>query len=134
MLIFHRCGRDCWLFVADSFESLILQGKSSLHVRKSGFQDSESGEFLAYGLGNLGKLCLRNPKSWALESGIPITIGNQIQVPLTDRLLESSAWNLESTVWNPESRTVLDSLIWGYRVESGAPNVNFWKISVRKTI
>ena len=130
MLIFHRCGRDCWLFVAVSFESLILQGKSSLHVRKSGFPNSESGEFLAYGPRNLGKLCLRNPKSWALESGIPI----MIQVPLTDRLLESSAWNLESTVWNLESRTVLDSLIWGYRVESGAPNLNFWKISVRKTI
>ena len=134
MLIFHRCGRDCCLFVADSFQSLILQGKSSLHLRKSGFQNSESGEFLAYQLRNLGKLCLRNPKCWALESGIPVTTGNQIQVPLTDRLLESSAWNLESTVWNPESRIVLDFLIWGYRVESGAPSVNFWKMSVPKTI
>ena len=26
--------------------------------------------------------------------------------------LECSAWNLESTVWNPESKTVLDSLTW----------------------
>ena len=86
--------------------------------------DSEILENCACEIRNPG---LRNPD-------IPITIGNQIQVPLTDRLLESSAWNLESTVWNPESRTVMDSLIWGYRVESGAPNVNFWKISVRKTI
>ena len=37
-------------------------------------------------------------------------------------------WNPESTAWNPESKTGLDSLT------SGAPNVNFWKISVRKTI
>ena len=50
---------------------------------------------------------LEKSKSWALESGIPITIENQIQVLMKDRLLESSAWNLESTVWNPESRTVL---------------------------
>ena len=27
--------------------------------------------------------------------------------------LESSTWNQESTVWNPESRTFLDSLTWG---------------------
>ena len=27
--------------------------------------------------------------------------------------LESSTWNQESTAWNPESKTVLDLLIWG---------------------
>ena len=39
-----------------------------------------------------------------LKSGIP--------VPLT-KYLKFSAWNLESTAWNPESRIVLDSLTLG---------------------
>ena len=120
----------CWFFIGA--EGTV--GCSSLHLRKSGFQNSESREFLAYGLRNLAKLCLKNPKSWALESWIPITIGNQIQVPKHEANEKTSGWNLESTVWNPESRIVLGSLIWGYRVESGAPSVNFLKMSVRKTI
>ena len=40
----------------------------------------------------------------------PATHLSRIQVPLTKNL-ESSTWNLQYTAWNPESKTVLDSLI-----------------------
>ena len=35
---------------------------------------------------------------------------------LTEKDLESSTWNPETTAWNPESKTVLDSLPWGNKV------------------
>ena len=46
------------------------------------FLQVESGilEIFACGIQNLGNVCLLNPESWALESGIPLTTG--IQVPL----------------------------------------------------
>jgi len=56
---------------------------------------------LACGIRNLGNfvcgilgLGIRNPSS-------------------TEKDLESSNCNPESTAWNPESKTVLDSLTWG---------------------
>ena len=58
------------------------------------------------------KLFLWNSESCVLESGSHLRLESEIQVPLTKNP-ESSCWNLESTAWNPESRTVLDSLIWG---------------------
>ena len=77
----------------------------SPHVRESGSRSLE-------------KLGLRNPESWAWESGIqpkksriPLTIG--IRNPSsTEKDLESSNWTPESTARNPESKTVLDSLTW----------------------
>ena len=56
-------------------------------------------------------------ESWGLESIIMLTesripqMKSRIQVPLTKKL-EFSAYNSESLVWNPESKTVLDNLIW----------------------
>ena len=47
---------------------------------------------------------MRDPESWALESGIPLTI--EIQNPSST----NKDWNPESTAWNPESNTVLDCL------------------------
>ena len=38
------------------------------HVRESGFHR----EIFACGIRNLGKVCLWNPESWALESGIQL--------------------------------------------------------------
>ena len=47
-----------------------------------------------------------------LESGIPLTI--RIRNPSsTEKDLESSNWNPESTAWIPESKSVLDSLTRG---------------------
>ena len=66
------------------------------------------------GFRNPEKFCLRNPEPWALESAVQLKESeilqrNGIQNPsCTDK-----DWNLESTAWNPESKTVLDSLIWG---------------------
>ena len=57
-----------------------------------------------------------NQESWSLESriylkesGITLREESRIQVPLTKNP-ESSTLNQESTVWNPESNTVLDSV------------------------
>ena len=57
-----------------------------------------------------GKICLWNPESWVLESGIQLKESGIPQIfwirnPISiDKRLESSNWKLESTVWNPESR------------------------------
>ena len=61
---------------------------------------------------NPGNLCLLDPESWTLESGIrlkesrkPLMI--EIQNPSsTEKKLESNKWNLESSPWNTESKTV----------------------------
>ena len=46
------------------------------------------------------------------ESGIPLVTG--IRNPISiDKDPEFSTCNPESTVWNPESKTVLDYLTWG---------------------
>lgn len=57
-----------------------------------------------------------NPESWSLEpriylkeSGTTLREESRIQVPLTKNP-ESSTLNQESTMWNPESNTVLDSV------------------------
>ena len=47
-----------------------------------------------------------------MESGIPLTMKSEIQVSLKKNL-EFSPWNPESKAWSPNSKTVLDSLIWG---------------------
>ena len=61
----------------------------------------------------LSNFCLWNPESLASESGIPL---EEYRIPLTigirnpratEKYLESSTWNPESTGWNPESKTVL---------------------------
>ena len=44
------------------------------------------------------------------ESGSHKRLESRIQIPLTNSS-EFNSWNLESTAWNPESKTVLDSLI-----------------------
>ena len=59
-------------------------------------------------LPNPGNFCLRNPESWALESGIQL---KESGIPLTKNP-ESSTLNPKSTARNPESKTVLDSLTW----------------------
>ena len=58
-----------------------------------------------------------NLESWAVESGmqlkesgIPLTIAIQNQSS-TDKDWNPVSGNLESTAWNPESKTVLDSLL-----------------------
>ena len=48
-----------------------------------------------------------------MESGIPLTMKSEIQVSLKKNL-EFSPWNPESKAWSPNSKTVLDSLIWGH--------------------
>ena len=70
----------------------------STHVR-------ESGKFLPW-----------IPEPGVLESGVQleesatlITIGIQ-NTSSTDKYWNPNTWNPESTVWNPESKTVLDSL------------------------
>ena len=72
---------------------------SSHHVRDSGFRNARN-----FGWWNQEsrKMCKWNPEStfhW--------------------QRLESSTWNLETTAWNPESKTVLDSLIWGDKAFKG---------------
>ena len=61
-------------------------------------------------------MCLRNPESWALESGIQLKesgillkIGNQ-NPSSTDKDVNPLPGNPESTAWNPERKTFLDSL------------------------
>ena len=60
----------------------------SPHVRGAGFSNTEN--VCLWNPESAKKICLWNPKSWALESGlqfkksgIPLTIGFRIQVPLT---------------------------------------------------
>ena len=57
---------------------------------------------------------MKNPKSWALksgiqleESGIPQTIKFEIQVQLTRNTEYRRTWSLEFTAWNPESKNDL---------------------------
>ena len=75
------------------------------HVRESGILNREN-------------FCLRNPeygKCLLVESGI---MGFGIRNPITtDKELEFSAWNPESTTCNPESKSVLDSLTWDKKEE-----------------
>ena len=103
----YEKSTEVWFqhMLSNKFEVFNFQ---SLRVRKSGFQ-------------NAGKVCLWNPESGKIlliESGIQgirnLTkrLESRIRVPLTKtgiQYLES-----ESMVWNPESKTVLDSLIWSY--------------------
>ena len=87
----------------DVFDVHDRQSFKRHHVRKSGFQNPESG-----------KICLCNPESWALESTNQLKesqyrLGSGIQVPRSKNP-ESRTWNPTSMEWNPESKTVLDSL------------------------
>ena len=50
------------------------------------------------------KICLCNPESWALEPGIQLKESG---------LIHTKDCNPESTVWNPESKTVFQSLAYG---------------------
>ena len=54
---------------------------------------------------NVGKFCLWNVKSWALESATGLKESG-IQNPSST----VNDWNPELTARNPESKTVLDSL------------------------
>ena len=71
------------------------------------------------GFRNPRNFCLWNPESWALESGIQL---KESRILLKIRIQNSSSTdtdlnpvpgNPESSSWNPESKTVLDPLIWG---------------------
>ena len=115
-----------------------LYTAASPHARESGFQNT--GYFSLVVQSKIiqeilfeCEIC--NPGLWNSESRIPLTIGSRIQVPLTkspapipgiwnppcgiqnpsstDKVPCTHTWNLESTVWNPESKTVLDSLTSG---------------------
>ena len=99
------------VYISLAVLSSVLKIRPRLGNLDSGIRNPESMKF-----------CLRNPKSWALESGIqlkgsgiPLTIG--IQNPsATDKepgiqYLESGIWNSESLMaWNPKSSFELDSL------------------------
>jgi len=88
---------------------------ASLHARESGFQNT--GYFSLVVQSKIiqeilfeCEIC--NPGLWNPESRILLMIG--IQNPSsTDKVPCTHTWNLESTVWNPESKTVLDSLTSG---------------------
>ena len=60
---------------------------------------------------------MRKRQSWALESEIPLTIRIRIRNPSSSDkesgipYLESGVRSPESRAWNPESTTVLDSLL-----------------------
>ena len=79
-------------------------------------RESEIPEISAWGIHirNTGKFCLWNPESHALESGIQL---GESGIPLTIAIQNPSStdkeWDPESTARNPQSKTVLDSLIWG---------------------
>ena len=77
----------------------------SPHVRESGIVNREN-------------FCLRNPeygKCLLVESGI---MGCGIRNPsTTDKESEFSTWTPESTMCNPESKSVLDSLTWDKKEE-----------------
>ena len=77
-------------------------------------------EIFACEILNREKFCSLNPESWALESwntaqgirNLTKRLESRMRVPLTKtgiQYVES-----ESTVWSPESKTVLNSLIWSY--------------------
>ena len=51
-----------------------------------------------------GKFCLRNQESWALESGISLTIGVRNPVPPSETGI--LAWNPGSMAWNLESNNL----------------------------
>ena len=77
-------------------------------------------EIFACGIWKHRKFFFWRPESWALgseiqlkESGIPLTI--EIQNPTFTEKDCKCYWYPESTAWNPESKTVLDFLIWGDR-------------------
>ena len=81
--------------------------------------DSRIWEILACRIQNPGTFCSWYPESRALGSRtelkyseIPLRHG--IQTPRsTEKKLESSTRNPQSTEWDPESKTVLYSLTWG---------------------
>ena len=117
--------------IVTSFKAFILglpitnDGINPLHVRESRLR-------------NLGKFCLWNTKSWALdsgiqlkESGIPLTIGIQNRSSTDWQRLESSTWNPESTAWNLESKTVLGFLTWGESPLKNPPHRPFTKGKLR---
>ena len=78
------------LFLPSFLDSLLVTVKNV-----SKFACLASPHVTESGLRNRGNFCLWKRQSWALESGIPLTIESGIQVPLTK--------NPESRTWNPES-------------------------------
>ena len=77
-------------------------------------------EIFACEIQNREKFCSLNPESWALGSwntaqgirNLTKRLESRMRVPQTKtgiQYVES-----ESTVWSPESKTVLNSLIWSY--------------------
>jgi len=82
---------------SQNFQLGVAQCKE-IRIRKSRkILLAETG-ILDFGIRNTAQ-GIQNPTSdWNLESHFHL------------QKLESSTWNSESTLWNPESRTVLDSL------------------------
>ena len=91
----------------------------------------------ACGLRNRGKFCVLNPKCWTLESGIPLANWNPESKFYWQRL-ELSTWNLESTLWNPQSKTVLDSLTWVeillHKPHQSIPELTTYKLKMKLTV
>ena len=58
------------------------------------------------------------------ESRILLTTG--IQNPSSS----DKYWNPESTVWNPESKTVLDSLTWGEKMTRNVKRLRMLKVKL----
>ena len=88
---------------------------TSPHVRVSGFR-------------NPGKFCLWNPESRALESRIQLKYPTKewnLESKFDWKRLESSTRNPESMEWDPESKTVLYSLIWGDSIGLWTANYYF---------
>ena len=78
----------------------------------------------------LSNLCLWNPESCALESGIQI---KEYGMPLKIWIRNpNSSCKLRNPVRNPESKTVLDSLTWGKAIKRAIPiSIALWdKVSV----
>ena len=74
-------------------------------------------------------LCNGIPKIfWHVESGIPgLGFRNTAVGSFTEKDLESSNWIPESTAWNLESKTLLDSLIWGKKFNFPLQELSFMK-------
>ena len=80
----------------------------------SGTPDSGIGKISACGIQNLGKFCMWNPTSWALESVIHLELSGILQTTETQNpnstdkesgLPVPGIWkpHTATTVWNPES-------------------------------